>query len=142
MSYKLFLDDIRYPHECTSYMHIRIGAENPRYLEEDWIIARSYEDFVGMIENTGLPSLVSFDHDLAMEHYDVDLFHDTQALLRANFEAKTGYDCAKWLVEYCKKAGNVQLPKIYIHSMNPAGSYNIRAELNKYEKFLKAKTDA
>lgn len=69
MSYKLFLDDIRNPTECSLYMYKRIGKENLSYLDEDWVVVRNYSEFIGAIFDRGLPNLVSFDHDLAHEHY-------------------------------------------------------------------------
>ena len=47
---------------------------------------------------------------------------------------KTGYHCAKWLIEYCID-NNEKLPaEIYIHSMNPAGSMNIKSLFETYYK--------
>jgi hypothetical protein len=50
------------------------------------------------------------------------------------FIEKTGYDCAKWLVEYCIEK-DLDLPTYYIHSMNPAGGNNIKKFLDRYKKF-------
>ena len=60
--------------------------------------------------------MISFDHDLADEHY---LKQNSQ-----EFVEKIGYDCAKWLVEYCMDH-YLDLPKFYCHSMNPVGKENI-----------------
>ena len=37
---KVFLDDVRNPKDCVTYMHQRIGDKNPIYLEE-WVIAKN-----------------------------------------------------------------------------------------------------
>ena len=37
---------------------------------------------------------------------------------------KTGYECAKWLVDYCIKNG-LKCPDYYCHSMNPVGKDKI-----------------
>lgn len=68
MSYRLFLDDIRNPKDCVDHMRSRIGKWNAVYLEQ-WEIARNYEEFVNLIKSKGIPNIVSFDHDLAKEHY-------------------------------------------------------------------------
>lgn len=124
---KLFLDDIRNPKECVSYMHSRIGPENPIYLEE-WTIVRNYNEFVEVIkENIGNITHISFDHDLAFEHYDGLMYDDKDSYdqLYDTFKEKTGYDCAKFLKEYYKE-NNIPLPdKMYVHSMNLVGSLNI-----------------
>jgi hypothetical protein len=39
-------------------------------------------------------------------------------------EEKTGFDCAKWLVEYCLD-NKLQLPLYNIQSANPVGKANI-----------------
>ena len=52
MSYKLFLDDERYPADTTSDG------------ETSWIIARNYAEFLKCIGTHGMPAFISFDHDL------------------------------------------------------------------------------
>ena len=44
---------------------------------------------------------------------------------------KTGYDCAKWLVEYCLN-NDLDLPFCFVHSMNPVGKDNINHLLKNY----------
>lgn len=114
--YKLFLDDVREPKDCLSYMHLRIGAKNPIYLE-DWIIAKCYQDFIDIVNEMGIPEFVSYDHDLADKHY----INDTND----NYKERTGYDCAKWLKDYCRTKG-IQHPQYAVHSMNPVGTENIK----------------
>ena len=67
MSYKMFIDDERFP----------IGP--------DWVICRDTQDVVDSITTLGFPSYISFDHDLgdceetgydlAKEFIDLDLDH-------------------------------------------------------------------
>jgi len=73
---------------------------------EGWEIVRSYSDFVKWIETNGTPDLISFDHDLG------------------ETDEKTGYDCAKWLCEYCWDNG-LPIPEYNVHSANPVGRDNI-----------------
>lgn len=107
---KLFLDDFRMPPDST------------------WDVVRSYRSFVDYIKENGVPDVISFDHDLGQEHYDV--YDKTPKLGNVQFKEveehyskffeKTGYDCAKWLVE------NELMPEEYtVHSMNPVGKQNI-----------------
>lgn len=115
----LFLDDIRYPIEAYHYTKQNI------FLRNDWDIVRNYKQFVNRILEKGLPEMISFDNDLADEDY-----------LKKNsldLTEKTGYDCAKWLIEYCMD-NKLDLPKFYSHSMNPVGKMNI---LNLLENFKK-----
>ena len=53
-----------------------------------------------------------------------------------NYVEKTGYDCAKWLVEYCID-NNKSLPKYAIQSANPVGKENINSLLMNFNKFNK-----
>lgn len=125
MSYKLFLDDVRNVKDVVTYMHLRIGDKNPIYLEDNWLIAKCYEDFVDIIQEKGIPEFVSYDHDLALDHYiDGDM-----GFVGEGYKEKTGYDCAKWLVEYCKSKG-IKHPSYAVHSMNPVGTQNIKNYLN------------
>lgn len=114
----LFLDDIRYPIEAYHYTRQDI------FLRKDWYIVRSYEQFVDRILEKGLPEMISFDHDLAEIHY---LKPDSDEYIE-----KTGYDCAKWLVEYCMDY-YLDLPKFYCHSMNPVGKENIESLLKNFK---------
>lgn len=115
----LFLDDIRYPIEAYRY------TKQDIFLRKDWHIVRNYDQFVSRIMEKGLPEMISFDHDLADEHY---LKPDA-----GEFVEKTGYDCAKWLVEYCME-NYLNLPIFYCHSMNPVGKENIERLLKKFKK--------
>ncbi len=95
----LFLDDIRNPIDVFGYTF------NPLFQNDNWIIVRRFQDFKTWITANGLPDIISFDHDLA----------DGK-----NENEKTGYDCAKWLVEYCLKHKK-SCPDFICHSMNPVG---------------------
>lgn len=104
---KLFLDDFRNPPDSS------------------WDTVKSYDEFVAHIEKNGVPDIISFDHDLGKEHYGYYIDYIAQGadseIPYEEFVEKTGYDCAKWLIE------RGILPKEYrIHSMNPAEAMNIR----------------
>jgi len=103
---------------------------------EDWDIVRSYDEFTQHITNNGLPELISFDHDLADEHYNTDAMYDSEEKyneLYDSFKEKTGYECAKWLVNYCLDNKKL-LPTFMVHSMNPVGKKNIIDLLENYKK--------
>ena len=118
----LYLDDIRIP-------------QNIPLDHEPWIIVRNYNDFVAYIKENGLPSLISFDHDLADEHYNPAMYHGAEKYneILANFTEKTGFDCAKWLVEYCMD-NDIKMCQFTVHSANPAGAENILGLLNNFRK--------
>lgn len=130
ISYNLFLDDVRMPQQAFLY------TKRMMYLEQPWLIARNFDQFVEIIEENGLPQVISFDHDLADEHYapqehweNYDSWAEQQ-----EFKEKTGKDCALWLVDYCMD-NNLLLPEFYCHSMNPVGYENILSVLNQYKKY-------
>lgn len=130
---RLFLDDYRNPIDCVSYMHTRVGKRNPEYLDK-WVIVRNYDEFIYYISNNKLPDLISFDHDLADGHYHKNLQEGRINYETKDFENnlnKTGYHCAKWLVNYCIE-NDLQLPEFWVHSMNPVGSENIQLLLTNF----------
>lgn len=133
MEYKLFLDDVRNPVHCISYMRSRFRGY-PIYLENEWVIARNYESFKNTIEEMGLPSFVSFDHDLCMEH--VNLVVDWDLYYSFADREMTGYDCAKWLVNYCLDHKK-DIPPFAVHSMNPVGTERIMNYLKQAEKWTR-----
>lgn len=128
MGYNLFIDDERRPKDALYFnaeMHV---VERPLVV---WIIVRNYNQFVEIITQQGLPSIISFDHDLADEHYKEGIAGKPPTY--SSYKEKTGFDCAKWLVEYCL-AKNLALPIYYCHSFNPEGRINIISILNSYKK--------
>lgn len=130
MTYVLFLDDVRNPDDVT-------WEEFPRF--EATFIVRNYTAFVNQVSYGGMPAFVCFDHDLADEHYAAMLKeneHDPAKQLETIVDygsEKTGYDCAKWLVDYCIEKG-FKFPKYIVHSMNPAGKERISGYIENAKK--------
>lgn len=71
-----------------------------------WEIAKSLQEFKRVIQVNGIPSFVSFDHDLNEKHYTGD-FSDNL----------TGLDAIQWLLSYCKQM-KAEFPMYSIHTMN------------------------
>ena len=109
MKYKLYLDDVR---------------DLP---DDSYSLVRSYEEAINYVKDNGIPSFISFDHDLGLD--------ENKQL------AKTGFDFAKWLVEM--DIDNIFLfPKnfsFYVHSSNSVGKENIYSYLTNYLKFKNTK---
>ena len=108
-------------------------TKNSIYLLNDWDIVRNYDEFINYILKNGLPSVISFDHDLADEHYVPSEYWDNYDLSKEfqesqSYREKTGNDCAKWLLEYCYE-NDLKLPQCMVHSANPVGADNIRKTL-------------
>jgi len=125
----LWLDDVRDPntHDWLNFSAV------PDYTKVVWV--KSHKEFVSWIEENGLPYAINFDHDLADEHYTPKIHWDiedkdeayeksTEWASKQNFKEKTGFDSAKWLVDYCLDNSEV-LPRWYTHSANPVGRDNI-----------------
>jgi hypothetical protein len=129
---KIYLDDVRTP------------------VEKDWRVVRSFEEFVKAVEEIGLGQIeiISLDHDLgdsAMREYHNNVSPNYR-LDYANIKEKTGYDCAKWLVDRfyqenpkwtdlsrdVKRAKTLPFPTVYTHSANPIGSANIIGYINNF----------
>lgn len=128
---KLFLDDIRQPKDAINLVP---SNYNKIFWDNDWSIVRNYREFVNWILSNGVPDLISFDHDLADIHYEVD-FSDWEFSSDQLGVEETGLDCAKWLVDYCVDNGSI-LPKYIVHSANPAGKKNIQSYLDNANKHL------
>ena len=140
MGYYLFLDDERTPAQVT-------WTQIPR--DRVYTVVRNYNEFVKTIISFGIPEFVTFDHDLADTHYEVMLkevaasrhtafVDDEHGGLNLTFDygpEKTGYDCAKWLVDFCSERG-VKFPQYAVHSMNPIGADRIRQYIENAKKHL------
>lgn len=132
---KLFLDDLRVPHDTWLYTH------DPIYLQNDWVIVRNYKEFCKYIKTNPLPALISFDHDLADSHYTPEHYWDDYEASKKWQEAQvhteeTGYECAKFLSSYCMDK-KLKLPAYLVHSMNPVGRDNILNILSNHLVFNK-----
>jgi hypothetical protein len=136
---KLFLDDIRIPKDAIGLVSSNL---NQIYWDNDWSVVRNYFEFCNYIQKFGLPDFISFDHDLADDHYN-DLFSDENwskndndiVLKYDEYKEKTGYECAKWLVDWCLE-NKKSLPECVVHSANPVGKQNIETYLNNAKKHL------
>ena len=117
----LWLDDLRNP-----FLNEELKVPNGNCeWDINWVL--NFEQFTKWIEMYGLPDAISFDHDLAPEHYtpeyfwsDYDASKKYQEWKKPFYTEFTGEHCAKWLVDYCN-TNKLYLPAYYIHSANPVG---------------------
>lgn len=114
--FKIYLDDVRTP------------------IDQNWVVVRSYDEFVDKINEIGLENidLISLDHDLgdsAMTEWHTNVYHNYQ-LNYDNITEKTGMDCAKWLVNQWLDGKKVV--DVKVHSANAIGSANICGLINNY----------
>jgi hypothetical protein len=125
----LWLDDLRNPFNVDWVSRYVPGFEG------DVIWVKSYLEFVENIQKNGLPDRISFDHDLGDEHikfyFDNGGHENPPNPEKVSFIEKTGYDCAKWLINYCIE-NDLKLPEFTVHSANPVGSQNIKRILNNF----------
>lgn len=128
-AFKLLLDDMRDLSDCYPL--------HPAYLEQNWVVVRNYDDFVEVITKAGLPEFLSFDHDLADEHYSPEMYNgNAYDALYDGFKEKTGLHAAKWLVDYCID-NTLPIPEYTVHSFNPIGKENIKSYLEQAKQHLK-----
>jgi len=122
----LFLDDERLPRHVY-------WIELPLV---EWTIVRTYNEFVNAVLNNNI-NIVSFDHDLCMEHYqEYHRANDTDKNINYNnIKEKTGYHAAIFMAEYCIE-NKLKLPEYYIHSMNYMGKQNILSVLTSAQKVI------
>lgn len=115
----LFLDDLRE----LSFLKDKQAEKNLSYVEGPWIIARSMEQALDLIDKKGCPSVISFDHDLGEKD---------------GKPVPSGFDLAKWLVDQ-DLDGNLSLDQMsfQVHSDNPVGKKNIEGLLTQYLEFKK-----
>lgn len=124
MSYYLFLDDERQPKNVI-WLNLPLT---------DWVIARNYKEFVSIILAKGVPKFISFDHDLADEHYQE--FHTCDGNFRyENMTEKTGLHCAKWLCGHCMD-NKIKFPDYVVHSLNSVGKPNIISYIENYKRVV------
>lgn len=125
MAWRLFLDDdadtVRQPSICVENPEWRAGRMLAAKIPDtahlgDWVIARSCDEAFFEIDKRGLPTFVSFDHDLCDE--------------------REGYD-GKKVAEYivAKDMRERSLPENFsyeVHSWNGRGAIRIQSYLDCY----------
>jgi len=112
-NYNLFIDDEREIHQSSLY-----GWKYGKGVE--FTIVRSYDEFVKVLNEKGVPYYISFDHDLGL-HYFPD------------GSEKSAMACAKYLIEYLLDR-DLPCPQFNVHSGNPPGALNITSLLDNYAK--------
>jgi hypothetical protein len=122
MKQYIYLDDVRTPTQG-------VGES-----DQPWVIVRSYDEFVEKVNEIGLENIqiISLDHDLgesAMKEWNTNVYHNYK-LDYDNITEKTGYDCAKWLVE--QWMDDKPVVTVMTHSANAIGSANIMGYINNY----------
>lgn len=114
----LWLDDIRNPVENKWKRWIKENVNYSGVLEIHWV--KDYTQFVSWVLQHGLPFVVCFDHDIMLEHY---MYRPEEEFKNIEW-AENGYDCAKWMVDFCKK-NNLPFPRYAVQSANPEGKEKI-----------------
>ena len=132
----LWLDDIRDPKGYETDGNTWAGAFSPIQAPFQLVWVKSYKEFTDWIMVNGLPNAICFDHDLGM---DVAITARKDGMSkRKSRKLKqlelTGYDCAKWLVDYCMD-NDKKLPLWNIQSANPVGKANIDGLLTNFKHF-------
>lgn len=92
---------------------MNLYLDDLRSTPENFERVYDYDEFVNFINKNGVPEFVSFDHDLG--------------------EGKTGFDCAKFLVEFCLDNGVSDI-NFQVHSQNPVGKENIEKLLDNFNR--------
>lgn len=92
---------------------MNLYLDDLRSTPENFERVYDYDEFVNFINKNGVPEFISFDHDLG--------------------EGKTGFDCAKFLVEFCLDNGVSEI-NFQVHSQNPVGKENIEKLLDNFNR--------
>lgn len=128
----LWLDDYRDP--FSKKIDWMIFSPIGRDVETIWVT--SYQEFIDWIMINDLPDAICFDHDLSDYQMHRCVYPELYEGIEMPENEKTGYDCAKWLIEYCLDR-NIDIPKYNIQSANSVGKENIKGLLENYKKHLK-----
>ena len=109
MTYKLFIDDERWPP----------APADPH--ADEWQIARSSIAAIDMIEMMGIPAFISFDHDLGGDDTSMQFI----------------WWFIEYCMDLQERGETFTFPAFDVHSQNPVGAANIRALMNSFTNFLK-----
>ncbi len=132
----LWLDAMRNPFQYYQDGDTWHSQFSPIRMPYETVWVKSFLEFTKWITKNGLPDGICFDHDLgedvAKEKVSSDM--NKKKAREEKGVAKSGMDCAKWIVEYCLD-NNLKLPPYNIQSSNPAGKANIDSFLYSFMEF-------
>ena len=129
-NFYLFLDDERRP---QNVFWVTIPENVP------WTIVTNYQQFKDAVLKNGIPKFVSFDHDLANEHYSMTedkVNSSSYEDVVDSYDEKTGYDCLKWLINDILAPSTLPFPNYALHTMNTIGKDNMEKFINQYKRYL------
>lgn len=128
----IWLDDMRNPYTGSWLIDFA-----PEYTIENKVVwVKNYNEFKDFIIKNGLPDTIGFDHDLG-EDITIEKVKSGVNKKIARKEkklAKSGFDCAKWLVDYCLD-NDLNICDWFVQSANPVGKENINSILSSFKKF-------
>lgn len=135
----LWVDDIRNPHRDIKWL-IKFA---PKF-EGEVIWIKNYNDFVKWIENNGFPDKICFDHDLGFKidalpfgvKHLAHLFYRMIGMQPKN--SKSGYDCCKWIVDYCLDNNIILDTRFVYQTDNPVGKENMVTLIDNFKRFQKS----
>ena len=107
---KLYLDDIRNPHQSG-------------YQDSEWIVCKNDKTFKDMfISFDSVITHISFDHD-------IDSYND-------DGDEVTGYSCLKWLCVYILDNHlDISNLTLKFHTANPVGRVNMEVYWNNFRNY-------
>lgn len=124
--YNLFLDSTKTPKDVSLY-----NNSDSRYVNLEWIIVKNFMEFVNEIADryldNELPNVISFDN------YLID--DDVEDMTNPDYNSfgdRTGYHCARWLLDFCIDK-DIKLPTYLLHSIKESETINILHLLQSYE---------
>ena len=110
MDYILYLDDIRTPTPAFG-----IWPEDSKY---PYMVAKSFDEAVKIVEENGFPLIVDLDHDLGY--------------------GKNGTAFAQWLFDDYDRRTN-SMPENFKFSVHSANSEGAKDMWSKYNSYIKSK---
>lgn len=109
MTYKLFIDDERFPKD------------------EDFIITRSFKETIEYLKKNWCPVFITFDHDLGLnkDWKELNWYDIVKWIVEKDLKSNWKFIPTNF--------------SFSVHSMNPVGRKNIEDYFNNYLKFKKEK---
>ena len=106
---KLYLDDIRNPHQSG-------------YKDDEWIVCKNDKTFKDMFMSfDSIITHISFDHDIGS--YD------------ENGDEVTGFNCVKWLCDYILDNNlDISNLRLNFHTANIVGEDNMKFYWNNFKE--------
>ena len=113
--FRSLVDELELWPDVDAMKEVKLWIDDCRDLpDSEWLLARTSDQAIDIIKHSGMPDVISFDHDLGGDDTAMKVVH---------------FIINSWLSKTLEMPKNFQY---FVHSANPVGAENIRGLMENF----------